>query len=510
MIKYESHQQLPIKEFALPFGGQLSPDNRWVLLGHHLPWDELVSIYSKQMSTDMGRAAISPRIAIGALIIKHMKKLSDEATVAEIRENPYLQYFLGYTTYSYHQPFTPSLLVSFRRRLGANAFNDLSERFIEYVRKIETESRNTTQKHTKQPAENEDSDNDSEGGGGNKGHLIVDATVSPADIKYPTDLDLLNESRQKSEELIDLLYVPQEGKVKPRTYRQIAQKQYLSVAKVKKKSKKKLNKAISQQLRYLRRNFKTIEHLLNEQGSDTFPLNSKHQRLYWIIQEVYRQQKDMYDSKRHHTPHRIVSISQPHVRPIIRGKAGKDVEFGAKVSVSLVNGFSYVHKIAWDAYNESSDLRRQIESYYDQFGYYPEWVSADKIYGTRENRQYMKARHIKFTGAPLGRPKSMTSALKVEHKKRRRIHQKRSCIEGKFGEGKRKYDLDVIKARTSETSMSWIGAVFFVMNIAHWLRVIFLSILNLGILGQNAGIKSIWRLNYFRMGHKLVVYHTTF
>lgn len=500
MIKYTSHNQIPIKEFYLPFGGQLGEDNRWVILARHLPWDEMVSIYAQKMSIQMGRSALSPRIAIGALIIKHMKKLSDEETVAEIRENPYLQYFLGYKEYSYKQPFTPSLFVSFRRRLGESQLKEISDRFVSYVQKIETQKKKVAKKNKRK---NENQDDSSGSGDSNKGHLIVDATVSPADIKYPTDLDLLNEARKKSECLIDLLYVPEKGKVKPRTYRKIAHKQFLGVVKVKKKSKKTLRKSIGQQLRYLRRNFKSIEVLLDEKGTRPFPLDFKYQRLYWIIQEVYHQQKYMYDSKTHQVDHRIVSISQPHVRPIVRGKAGRDVEFGAKLSVSLVDGFSYLDRISWDAYNESTDLKQQIESYHSRFGFYPEWVSTDKIYGTRENRAYMTARNIKYTGVSLGRPKSLTPESKEAQKERKSLNQKRSRIEGKFGEGKRKYNLDLVKAKKSDTSTSWIGAVFFVMNIAHWLRVIFLSILSLVLYGLNTAEKSRWRLELRLVGPRL-------
>ena len=478
MIKYTSNNQISIEEFILPFSGKLNKRNRWVWLANNLPWDKMVSIYSQSMSLKMGRCAIDPRIAIGSLIIKHMKTLSDEDTVEEIRENPYLQYFLGYKEYHYDQPFTPSLFVSFRRRLGDGQFEELTNRLVAYVQDEEAKK-----KHKKRSQKKNNDSNSSSGlplGSTNKGHLIVDATVSPADIKYPTDLDLLNKARQKSELLIDLLYVPEKGKLKPRIYRRIAHKKYLSATKIRKKSKKTLRKVIGQQLRYVSRNLKTIEKMLDEKRTRHFPLDYKYQKLYWIIQELYRQQKHMYDTKRHQVEHRIVSISQPHVRPIVRGKAGRDVEFGAKASLSLVDGYSYLHRISWDAYNESTDLKTQIEVYQKSFGHYPEWVSADKIYGTRENRTYMKSQDIRFSGVSLGRPKALTQEQKKELKTHKKYSRQRSRVEGKFGEGKRKYDLGLVKAKRSDTSESWIGAVFFVMNIAYYLRIIFLSFLENG------------------------------
>jgi len=473
MIKYTSKQQISIKEFKLPFGGRLSPENRWVVLAGILPWDEMVSVYVKRMSKKMGRVAVDPRVAVGSMIIKHLKSLADEETVEEIRENPYLQYFLGYDSYRYEAPFTPSLFVAIRRRLGDAQFEELTQQLVSYIEKVSERSRKKTA--GKKRDDEGPSDGRTQRGNENKGHLIVDATVAPADIKYPTDLDLLNEVREKSELLIDLLYTPRAGQKKPRTYRQVARRHYLQASRLRRKNKKTIRTALGKQLRYITRNMRTVERLLDQKGTMSFPLAHKYQRVYWIIQEIYRQQKKMYESRSHQVEHRIVSMSQPQVRPIVRGKSGKEVEFGAKVSLSLVDGLSYLHRISWDAYNESMDLQAQVEAYCDQFGYYPQWVSADKIYGTRDNRAYMRARNIHFTGVPLGRPGELTEEVRIVLREQKRLSRQRSRIEGKLGEGKRKYDLGLVKAKRQDTSESWIKVVVFVMNIAHLLRVIFLS-----------------------------------
>jgi len=464
MIKYSSSNQVDINDFLIPQGKQLHAENRWIKLSKIIPWDELSLIYSKKMSKKMGRKGVHPRIVIGAVIIKHLKSLSDEDCIEEIQENPYLQYFLGLSEYTYKQVFTPSLFVTIRRRLGEAEFSSLIEEIIKT-----TEQVLAGQEKNKSSKKDDDDQN-------NKGHLIVDATVAPSDIKYPTDIDLLNQAREKSEMLIDRLWNRQAGKKKPRTYRRVAKNEYLSVAKMRKKSKRTLRKAIGKQLRYLRRNLKTINRMLDETGSVSFPIDYKHQRTYWIIQELYRQQKEMFEKKQHTIPHRIVSISQPHVRPIVRGKAGKEVEFGAKLSISLVNGSCYLHKISWDAYNESQDLKFQIEDYKNRYGYYPSHVSADQIYGTQENRRYMKSKGINFTGVYLGRPRQLTDELKVQLKEKKKKRKERVEVEGKFGEGKRKYQLYLVMTKRKDTSESWIGSVFFVLNIAYLLRVIFLSI----------------------------------
>lgn len=499
MIKFTSTKQVSLDDFIVPEGKRLNPQNRWIKLSKIIPWDELSVIYLNKMSKKMGRKCISARIVIGAVIVKHMKSISDEETIEEIRENPYLQYFLGLREYTYEQIFTPSLFVSIRRRLGEEEFKQLIDEIIkttETVLSKQDKSSPSGGRRTGKRSHDSNEDNDQ---GGNQGHLIVDASVAPADIKYPTDLDLLNQSRLKSEQLIDILHKAGGNKLKPRTYRNKAKADYLALAKSRNKRKKTLRKGIGKQLRYLRRNIKTIDNMLSEHQGGQFPLTHKQQRIYWILQEIYRQQKEMYDNRSHTTGHRIVSLSQPHVRPIVRGKSGKEVEFGMKFSINLVKGCCNLHTMSWDAYNESKDLKAQIKSYKDRYGFYPADISADMIYGTRENRQYMKSLGINFSGLKLGRPGQLTDELKLIMKEQKAKRRQRVKVEGKFGEGKRKYDLNLVMSKRADTSISWVGSVFFVMNIAHLLRVIFLSYF------KNAYIKLTLlkkRINYWLFNYK--------
>ena len=188
----------------------------------------------------------------------------------------------------------------------------------------------------------------------------------------------------------------------------------------------------------------------------------------------------MYDKRLWKCDDRIVSISQPHVRPIIRGKASKAVEFGAKISASLNDdGLARTDAIRWDAFNESGDLAAQVEAYNARYGYYPAVVLADGIYGTRKNRRYCKKRGIRFGGKPLGRPKKATEAnrevIREEKKQRRRDELERIPIEGKFGQGKNGYGLGRIRAKRADTSEAWIRGIFFVMNLMVLLRFFFAS-----------------------------------
>ena len=83
-----------------------------------------------------------------------------------------------------------------------------------------------------------------------------------------------------------------------------------------------------------------------------------------VVTEVYRQQQWLFDNNKQSIEDRIVSISQPHIRPIVRGKAGKKVEFGAKLSASYFEGYVFLERISWNNFNESGDLKAQVEAYY--------------------------------------------------------------------------------------------------------------------------------------------------
>jgi len=304
----------------------------------------------------------------------------------------------------------------------------------------------------------------------NRGTLKVDATVADQEIKFPTDVNLLNTSRENLERIIDILYISGIDGVKPRTYRRIARKKYLNLSKKKRKSKKEIRRGIKAQLQYVARDLKIADQLLNKAGRQKL-LAKRDRELMQTILKVYEQQKWMYDNKKNSCPNRIVNIFQPWVRPIVRGKDKNKTEFGSKINVSEVNGFCRIDTFSWDAYNESKDVETQVENYNKVYGCYPKEFLGDRIYLTRENRKYLKDKGIEIYGKPLGRPpKEPTETPAQKYRKKKKAAQ-RNHVEGKFGQGKRGYGLNNIKARLSETSESWVNAIFFVMNLVKLLQV---------------------------------------
>jgi transposase, IS5 family len=465
MVRDQSSNQT-VLDFYLPFGGKLSSENRWVKLAEIIPWDELGSVYNSNFHPTMGAPATPSRVVIGAMILKHMKNLSDEEVIEDIRENPYCQYFLGFQDFQDRTVFVPSLFVEIRKRLGMEQLQEINELFLSKISEEDQEA-NVSEEDPEEIR---------------RGMLIMDASVAPSDIRYPTDVDLLNTAREKAEDLVDELWSPGTIGIKPRTYRQVARKKYLAFTHQRKPGKKKIRKAIGQQLGYLRRDLKHINDLLDEQStsflcsSGNITLSFRQQRTLWVISELYRQQQWMHDHHTHAIGNRIVSIAQPYVRPIVRGKAGKRTEFGAKLSGVVIDGNVYLDNLNWDAYNESSDMKGAVEKYRKRFGFYPESVNADKIYWSRDNRRYLKEKNISmYGGAPLGRPKKIDELSPEEKREHKEKSKRRNWIEGKFGEGKRRYGLGLVMAKTRVTSESWIAMVIFVMNIARVFRDLFLS-----------------------------------
>ncbi|RPJ74992.1 MAG: IS5 family transposase [Alphaproteobacteria bacterium] len=490
MIRYKPSNQIKIEEFKTPFEIKLDKSNRWVKMSELIPWDKLASIYYKGLSEDEGCPSIDARRIIGAMLIKHKLNLSDEESVLQIMENPYMQFFLGYDQYEGDPIFTPTLFVEIRKRLGLEEFNKMTDLIIDLAyssqetKSVKKNKKDKGQESTcetsikPEQSEQEKSQDRAatvEVRGGeeikNHGRMIIDASVANQAIKYPTDLELLNDSREISEKLIDGMYKKGMTTKKPRTYRRKARKEFLVIAKKKKKTRMEIRKAMRKQLGYVGRNLKSIEKMLGKSIDQKFPLSKKEQKQLWVISEIYRQQKEMYDSREHSCDARIVSISQPHVRPIVRGKQGKEVEFGAKIGVSLRNGFAKVDHLSWEAYNESKDLPTQVENFKKTYGSYPEVILADTIYGTKENREFMKIKGIRFAGKPLGRPKKQTEdnkkELASERQRRKKEYLERIPIEGKFGQGKNGYRLNYIRAKLPKTSESWIGCIFFVMSIVN-------------------------------------------
>ncbi|OBQ32794.1 MAG: transposase, partial [Aphanizomenon flos-aquae WA102] len=164
------------------FGGQLDEENRWIEMSKMILWEEYEEEYAKNFTEKKGAPAKSFRMALGALIIKEISGKSDRETVEQIKENPYLQYFIGMESYSSKEAFSASMMVHFRKKIGMELINKINKEIEKKATGVASEKKE------------------------NEGKLLLDATCTPADIKYPTDIGILNDAREKTEKIIDKLY----------------------------------------------------------------------------------------------------------------------------------------------------------------------------------------------------------------------------------------------------------------------------------------------------------------
>ena len=362
-MKYTSQaKQLTIDDFKSSLEG-LSKSNRWVQLGDSLPWAKIEKLYMLELP--------------------------------EFTDKPI---------------FDPSLFVTIRKRIGEDVFNDMSVSLLE--RQIQLQEESEKKKDESKPEEEGEDDNQpqepqehsdtrhdfgSEFTDSNsrlhKGVLKIDATCCNAEVRYPVDVDIIHDGCRIISRYIAILCSQLKIKQPECNYKS-ARQEYLNLIKKKKKKASEVKIAKRMLLYYLNRDIQTFVKLISA-STERFDLFMRKERnIVGSIIKMYHQQMEMLQEGTNQCANRIISIFQPHIRPIVRGKAKAKVEFGAKIGAGIVNGYTFVDHLSWDAYNEESDVELQIRLYKERFGYLPATVLCDKIYMNRANRQLFKEYEI--------------------------------------------------------------------------------------------------------------------
>lgn len=441
MYRKQDYVQLTFEDFDQPLGLTMNPQNRWVKKAEMIPWSELEQDYAKLFKNKKGNIAKPFRMAFGSLLIQTEYSYSDEETVAQIQENPYLQFFIGLSGYQQEKPFDSSTMVYFRKRLTPEKLEEINEKIIAY----------------------HETDHDSDDDGDNHGTLMLDATCVPSNIKYPQDVELLNDARKHSEQLIDELCQTYHLK-KPRTNRIQARRAYLAFAKTKKRTRKIRRIHAKKLVRFVTKNLQSLKHLF-AQGAQ---LNAQQTNVHTTIQQIADQQLFMLTNQTHSVSHRIVSFHQPFIRPIVRGKAKTPTEFGAKLDISQSDGFVRVERLSFEAFNESTDFIPAVTRYKERTGHYPKRVLVDKIYRTRENIAYCKELGIRLTGPKLGRPPKEVDMDKL--KKGREDERDRIQIEREISLAKRCHGLGLVRTKLEATTFTAIHLAIISLNLKKILR----------------------------------------
>ena len=474
MKYYSQYRNHDLFELQQSLSG-LSKSNRWVKLADNLPWDKIEKEYNKRLRNEhKGAGNKSARMVVGALIVKHVENLSDERTIQAILENPYMQYLLGLPSFTEKPVFVPELFVLVRKRLDEDFFNMLTLMLAEAD-------------GSKPKAEGTDTDGNVHGG-----TLKVDATCCEAEVRYPTDTNLLEDGSRLIDRLLDK-FCSRHHVSKPKTRRVEARRAFIGYTRKKRKGKKLIARTKLVQIRCLQADMQTFMDFLGKQASNLLQcFNRRDRKCLLAAFKMFEQQKMMFEQGVRTCAERIISIYQPHLRPIVRGKAKAKVEFGAKIGASIVNGYVFVDRLSWDAYNESTDLIPQTKLYEQRFGLLPGEVQADKIYLGKDNRKHIRERHINCFNHPMGRPPREENDAHLGDRKR--AIGERNEVEAAFGTSKRVYRANNIRAKLDETADTWIGACFFAKNVMKFLggllRLIFEKLGQkplIGCLSNNKG-----------------------
>lgn len=278
---------------------------------------------------------------------------------------------------------------------------------------------------------------------------FCDATVYESYIEYPTDARLLWKSCCDILEMIKLSR--KKGKLRiTRINHEKRKTKYLSFAKRRKKSKRLSSKTCKWLLKYLQRLMEQLETLLQKH---TIGLSASQVHRLRIINKLKEQQWLLHFGKQAKVPDRIVSLHKPYVRPIIRGKEVKPVEFGIKINMLQVDGINFIEHQSYDNFNEGTRLQSSIHLQQRYFGACHQ-IGADAIYATNVNRKYCTENKIATSFVAKGKE----GKVKEQKSQMRSILGKiRSTVmEGSFGNEKNHYQMNKIKARTQNNEKSWI------------------------------------------------------
>ncbi len=437
------HQQLSFFQFNASCGMQLDSQNEWIKDANRLPWKVWEISYASMFPGIKGCVAKPCRMVLGSLIIQQRMGFSDRDLVKQIQENPYYQYFIGVESFQHTPPFVPTILVEWRKRIDVSFIIRANDALCDAIPKGRKKSFGLKSRGTLIATQ------------------VCDATVAPQNIRFPQDTSLLNEARTKLEKMIDWI-CSEYGLQKPRTYRKVAHKEYLAYAKSKKPSVDRIRLTIRQQLGYVHRDLKYIDTFFQ----NGYELDRKYHDDLETIRKVYEQQKYMLENKTHKVADRIVSISQPYVRPIVRGKVNKPTEFGAKLHLSIDEwGFARIEYLSFDAYNEGPMLIQALEAYKYHHGCYPTRVLVDQIYRTRLNIAFCQKNGIRISGPRLGRPAKKDETRKKDAKTAAQDNADRIQIERYFSTAKRRNGMGLITKKREDTSLTTIALSILVTNI---------------------------------------------
>jgi len=401
-----------------------------------IPWQELAALVPAPAHAKSGLGCkpwFGVQGGIGLMLLKHYLQLSDAKLIERLNTDWSLQYFCGIQLQAGEAIRDRDLPSWWRGYIGQHLDISKWQKVLASKWKKHMEQTQTTSQ---------------------------DATCYESRIAYPTDVKLLWQSCSQVYGLIQMVLKKQRQR-KSRANHALRRKEFLSYQKSKKKTRKGEKKLRKKLLKYLHRLLE-LNHALYTKFNIAVS-RSKSQRLRTIGKVYEQQQKKLFGEK---IEDRIVSISKPYVRPIIRGKEVKSVEFGAKVNKLQVSGISFIEHLSYDAFNEGTRLQSGIGMHHQYFGKCSQF-SGDAIYATNKNRTYLKKKGIVHNFTPKGKQKP--AHIEQAAQMRSLLNKERGTkLEGSFGNEKNHYLLQKVRAGNQTTETCWI---FFGIHTANAVNI---------------------------------------
>jgi Transposase domain (DUF772) len=292
--------------------------------------------------------------------------------------------------------------------------------------------------------------------------MLEDATCYETSMRYPTNVKLLWESTEWSYKQLKLICKYLKIRMPRNKYEEQWDK-YNNYSHKRKRTHKETIMRI-RSLLYLLEKIVCLLRDIENKYQEQLDLPNRYYSNIKTIRKVLKQQQEMFKTGKS-VPERIVSISKSYIRPIVRGKEVKAVEFGAKVNMIQFDGINFIEHLSFNAFNEGTRLVKSIRYGRSLFGKITH-ISADDIYATNANRKYSTAAHIVTNFKRKGR-----AGKHEEHRRiiSRELRKERTIrMEGSFGTEKEHYGLQKIKARTELNEILWI---FFGVHTANAVRI---------------------------------------
>jgi len=402
-----------------------------------IPWEKLTKAFNLRDYNKGPESIFSPQGKIALMFLKHYACVSDHKLIEQLNGNIYYQFFCDIHIPPGESIKNFKIVSEIRTQLGELLNIDKAQKVLATAWLPFME---------------------------NLSSITCDATCYESYLRYPTDVKLLWESVRWTYLKLKKLS-RQYGYKMPRSRYKKWVIRYSSYSKMRRKTTKKRIPLTRALIALLAKFNEAITHIeVTENLEDVLSNRYKNRRS--AIQKIYAQQYEKFHNEKP-IKDRIVSIDRPYIRPIVRGKETKKVEFGAKVHKLQIDGIGFIEHLNFNAFHEGIRLEKTISKAQELTKTKVKMVGADAIYATNDNRKYVSKENIKTDFKRKGKP----SAKHKDHYKQlaKMITKERaSKLEGSFGTDKEYYLLNRIKARTEKTEMLWI---FFGIHTSNALNI---------------------------------------